>query len=76
MQIIVYGPGCTRCNQTAQIIMDTLNAANIEFDLKKVSDFAAIAQAGVMATPGVAVNGKIVSTGKVPTAQDVKSWLK
>lgn len=76
MNIIVYGPGCARCNQTAQIIMDTLNAANIEFDLKKVSDFAAIAQAGVMATPGVAVNGKIVSSGKVPTAAEIKSWFE
>ena len=41
----------------------------------KVSDYAAIAAAGVMATPGVALDGKLVSTGKLPTAAEVERWL-
>lgn len=75
MKVTVYGPGCARCNQTAQIVKETLEAEGVAFTLDKVSDFAEIAKAGVMATPGVAIDGKLVSTGKIPTAAEIKSWL-
>lgn len=75
MKVIVYGPGCSRCNQTAQIVKETLEAEGVVFTLDKVSDFAEIAKAGVMATPGVAVDGKVVSTGKIPSVAEIKHWI-
>lgn len=76
MKVTVYGPGCARCTQAAQIVKEVLEAEGVAFTLEKVSDYAAIAQAGIMSTPGVAIDGKVVSTGKVPTVPEVKSWLK
>ncbi len=76
MKVTVYGPGCARCVKTAEIVRDVLEAEGIPFTLEKVSDYAAIAAAGVLTTPGVALDGKIVSTGKIPTVPEVKGWLK
>lgn len=75
MKVTVYGPGCARCQQTAEIVQRVLVARGIAVELEKVSDYAAIAAAGVMATPGVALDGKLVSTGKLPTAAEVEAWL-
>ncbi len=75
MKVTIYGPGCARCQQTAEVVQRTLEARGIPVELNKVSDYAAIAIAGVMATPGVALDGKLVSTGKLPTAAEVESWL-
>lgn len=76
MKVTVYGPGCARCTQTMEIVKDVLETEGIAFTLEKVSDYAQIAQAGIMATPGVAIDGKVVSVGKIPTVPEVKSWLK
>lgn len=75
MKVTIYGPGCARCRQTAEVVQRTLEAHGIPVELDKVTDFAAIASAGVMATPGVALDGRLVSTGKLPTAAEVEGWL-
>lgn len=75
MKVTIYGPGCVRCQKTAEIVQHTLEARGLPVELEKVSDYAAIAAAGVMATPGVALDGKLVSTGKLPTAAEVERWL-
>jgi small redox-active disulfide protein 2 len=75
MKVTIYGPGCARCQKTAEIVQHTLEARGLPVELEKVSDYAAIAAAGVMATPGVALDGKLVSTGKQPTAAEVEAWL-
>lgn len=75
MKVTVYGPGCTRCQKTAEVVQQTLEARGIPVELEKVTDYAAMAIAGVMSTPGVALDGRLVSTGKLPTAAEVESWL-
>ncbi|WP_374515999.1 thioredoxin family protein [Niveibacterium sp.] len=75
MKVTVYGPGCARCQQTAEIVTRVLAARGIIVELEKVSDYAAMAAAGVMSTPGVALDGRLVSTGKLPTAAEVECWL-
>lgn len=75
MKVTVYGPGCARCQQTAQIVQQVLEERGIAVELDKVSDYAAIAAAGVMATPGVALDGRLVSTGKLPSRTEIESWL-
>ena len=75
MKVTIYGPGCARCQQTAEVVQRTLEARGIPVELEKVSDYAAIVAAGIMATPGVALDGKLVSTGKLPTVAEVESWL-
>lgn len=75
MKVTVYGPGCARCQKTAEIVQQTLEARGIPVELEKVTDYAAMAVAGVMSTPGVALDGRLVSTGKLPTVAEVEGWL-
>lgn len=75
MKVTIYGPGCARCQKTAEVVQQVLAARGIPAEFEKVTDYAAIAIAGVMATPGVALDGKLVSTGKLPTAAEVEAWL-
>ena len=75
-QIKVYGPGCKRCETTAQMMRDAASKLGIEADVEKVTDPKAIAMAGVMSTPGIAVDGKLVHTGGLPDEAKLAGWLK
>lgn len=75
MKVTVYGPGCARCQQTAEVVKRVCESHGLAVELEKVTDYAAIAAAGVMATPGVALDGRLVSTGKLPSAAEVEGWL-
>lgn len=72
----VFGPGCNRCQQTADLVKTEAAKLGIEVDVEKVTDYAEIAKAGVASTPGVMVDGKLVHAGGLPKADDVQSWLK
>lgn len=77
MKIVeVYGPGCKRCDAVGGMIEAAAAKLGIEVDVKKVSDMAQIAMAGVMSTPGIAVDGKLVHAGGLPDAQKLEEWLK
>ena len=76
MKVTVYGPGCARCQKTAEIVQQVIVARGIPVELVKVTDYAEMAAAGVMATPGVSLDGKLVSTGKLPSVAEVESWLE
>ena len=75
MEIKVLGPGCARCKQTEKIVMDAVAEAGVAANVEKVTDMMEIAGYGVMGTPAVVVDGEVKSVGKVPTKEDVKSWL-
>lgn len=75
-KIEVYGPGCRRCEATAQLIAERARALGVEVAIEKVTDYAAIAAAGVVATPGVAVDGRLVHSGGLPAADAVDGWLR
>ncbi len=72
----VYGPGCKRCETTAQMVSDAAQKAGVKVELVKVTDPREIAMAGVMSTPGVAVDGKLVHSGGLPDAARLEGWLK
>jgi len=75
MKVTIYGIGCPRCEKTAEVVKQALAEANIPCELEKVTDYAEIAKAGIMATPSVALDGKVVSSGKLPTVEEIKGWL-
>jgi small redox-active disulfide protein 2 len=76
MVITVYGPGCARCYETERVVRNVLAGLHHDADLQKVSDYQAMAAAGVLATPAVAVDGVMKMSGRIPTPDDVKAWLK
>jgi len=75
MDIKVLGPGCPKCHQTEQHVKDALAEAGVEATVEKVTDVMEIAGYGVFGTPAVVIDGEVKSVGKIPTKEDVKSWL-
>lgn len=74
--IKVYGPGCKRCQETAHRVEEAAAKLGLDVEIEKVTDMKAIAMAGVMATPGLAIDGHLVHTGGIPDADKVEVWLK
>ncbi|PTV95900.1 small redox-active disulfide protein 2 [Rhodobacter aestuarii] len=72
----VYGPGCKRCETTATMVKEAAEKLGIAVDVEKVTDPKAIALAGVMSTPGIAIDGKLVHTGGLPEAAKIEGWLR
>lgn len=76
MEIKVCGPGCANCTKAENIVKKAVADAGIEAEVIKVTDFAEMAKMGVLSTPAVVINGKIMCVGKVPTIQEVLEWLR
>jgi small redox-active disulfide protein 2 len=72
----VLGPGCARCNATADLVKAEAEKAGLAIELEKVTDYAAIAAYGIASTPGIVIDGKVVHAGGLPKAEDVAKWLK
>lgn len=75
-EIKVLGTGCTTCRATIELIEKEAEAAGIEIRLEKVEEIAEIMGYGVMSTPGVVVDGKVVHAGGMPTKSAVQEWLR
>jgi len=75
MEIKVFGPGCPRCKKTEENAVEALKELNLEANVVKVSDLKEIMSHGIMMTPGLAIDEKVVSTGKIPTVQEIKKWI-
>ena len=75
MQIKVLGTGCANCTTTLKLIADAASARGVSVELEKVEDLQTIMGYGVMSTPGVVVDGKVVHAGGIPSKASVESWL-
>lgn len=73
--IKVLGTGCANCKATLKLIEDVAKAKGVEIKLEKVEDMAAIVGYGVLSTPGVVVDGKVVHSGGLPSRDKVLGWL-
>jgi small redox-active disulfide protein 2 len=73
--IKVLGSGCRNCETTAKLIAEVAAAKGAAIELEKVSDMAAILGYGVMSTPGVVIDGKVVHAGGVPDRKKIETWL-
>ncbi len=73
--ITVYGPGCARCKQTERLVRIAVEETGTDATVQKVEDFAAMAAAGVIATPAVAVDGVVRVSGRIPHLDEVKAWI-
>jgi small redox-active disulfide protein 2 len=74
--IKVYGPGCSRCSMTIQMIEDAASSLGVAVKVEKVTDMADMARNGIMSTPGVVIDGKVVHAGGLPKAETISGWLK
>jgi small redox-active disulfide protein 2 len=75
-EIKVLGSGCRSCQLTAEMLQREAGALGVEVNVEKVTDVVDIMKYGVMRTPGVVLDGKVVHAGGVPHVQTVRAWLK
>ena len=73
--IKVLGTGCANCKATLKLIDDIAKTKGVAVQLEKVENIADIMAHGVMSTPGVVIDGKVVHAGGVPDRKKVESWL-
>lgn len=74
-EIKVLGSGCKNCETTAKLIQLAAEQAGVEISLEKVTDMAEIMAYGVMSTPGVVVDGKVVHAGGLPGPDEIRKWV-
>ena len=73
--IKVLGTGCANCRNTVKLIEEIAAEKGVAITLSKVEDLPQIMQYGVMSTPGVVVDGKVVHAGGIPDRAKISSWL-
>ncbi|MDA3880909.1 MAG: thioredoxin family protein, partial [Prolixibacteraceae bacterium] len=72
MEIKVLGPGCPKCKTLEKATLEAVTAAGIDATVSKVEDIVEIMNYGVMQTPALVVDGKVVIKGRVPSVDDIK----
>jgi small redox-active disulfide protein 2 len=76
VEIKVLGPGCPKCHQTEQNVKDAVAEEGIDAVIEKVTDVMEIAGYGVFGTPSVIIDGEVKSVGKIPTKEEIKTWIE
>ena len=75
LTIKVLGSGCANCKRVEQIVHKVVQEMTLEAEVIKVTEYPEIMKYNVMSTPGLVINEKIVSTGRIPTPAEVAAWL-
>ena len=74
-KIEVLGPGCSRCKETFRIVDEVVRADGLAFEVVKDETIERMMALGLMATPGVALDGKVILSGRVPKPDEVRRLL-
>lgn len=75
LSIKVLGSGCANCKNLESLCKEVVAENNIEATIEKVTELKDIMSYGVMSTPGLVVNEKVIHTGKLPTKSTLTHWL-
>lgn len=75
MKLQVLGTGCAKCEKLAENARQAAEKLGLDYQLEKITDLNQIMGFGVMTTPGLAVDGKVVSVGKVPSPAEIEKLL-
>lgn len=76
MNIKVLGSGCANCKTLERRTLEALDALQLTAEVEKVTEYADIASYGVMRTPGLVLDGRVVVQGHVPTVEAIKEILR
>ena len=75
MNIKVLGSGCTNCLNLEKLCREVVTENGIEAEIEKITEYKEIMSYGIMSTPGLVVNGKVIHSGKIPAKSTLTHWL-
>lgn len=73
--IKVLGPGCGNCQKLEAVARQAVSNLGVEADFIKVKDWPEIKKYPILSTPGLVINEKLVSGGRIPSEAEVMTWL-
>ena len=76
LKIKILGKGCANCKRLEALAHKVAEDLRLEAEFEKVTDMDEIMKYPILATPGLVVNGKVVSSGRIPTESEIAGWLK
>ena len=75
LTIKVLGPGCANCRKLEEVARAAVASAGVEAQVVKVTDMQQIVGYGVLKTPGLVIDEKLVCSGRIPSAENVATWI-
>ena len=75
VDIKVLGPGCPNCEKVEAAVKVAVNMLGAEARISKITDYEEIRSYNVLATPGLVIDGKLVSAGRIPSEGEVTTWV-
>ncbi len=75
LTVKILGSGCANCKKLEAVARGAAHAAQVQADFIKVTDMHQIMQYDLLSTPGLVINDKLVSSGRIPTQAEVQGWL-
>ncbi len=76
MDIKILGPGCRRCKTLAKDVEDVVNGIDLDIRIEKVERMEEILKYNILRTPGLVIDGKLISSGRVPSKSEIKKWIQ
>jgi len=74
-QLKILGSGCAKCNHLMEVVTKATEELGLDCEIEKIEDMLRFAEFGVMITPALVVDGKVMLTGRVPSVEDAKKIL-
>jgi len=75
LNIQVVGSGCPNCQRLEQLCREVVSEHQVSAKIEKITDFERFADLGIMMTPGLLLNDKVVSAGRIPTKEALGNWI-
>ena len=75
IDIKILGSGCANCKRLEQITRKVVDTLALDAEFEKVTDFNEIMKWPILSTPGLVINGKLVSSGRIPSETQITDWL-
>jgi small redox-active disulfide protein 2 len=76
MEIRILGPGCPRCREVERRVKDALEELDVAADIEKITDIDMMMSYGILATPGLVINGKVKCAGRIPRPKEIEAWIR
>jgi len=75
MEIVILGTGCPKCKTLEKLTREAIGELNVDANISKQEDIVKIIEYGILSTPGLVINEKLVLSGRVPSSEEIKKII-